>query len=265
MKKKIMAVTITAAMMLTACSTGANTEESSGSVTDNVEIEETEGTTASETTVAETVAETTVTETTPETTVTETAADEEEVSSQDWEYMIFGSYEQDGDESNGPEPIEWIVLSEEEDRVLLLSRYILDYQAYNTELTDVTWETCTLRAWLNDDFYNAAFDASEQEQILTVTNVNDDSLFPYAAGVGGNDTEDNVFLLSSEQAETLFADDDARAVDNCDWWWLRSPGNHNNRAAIVLNIGEMYNYGHLVCFNCFDHGVRPAIWLSIDS
>ena len=59
-------------------------------------------------------------------------------------YVLFGHYEQDGDTSNGPEPIEWIVLDESDGKMLLLSRFILDHKRYNEEPADeLTWETCT--------------------------------------------------------------------------------------------------------------------------
>lgn len=67
-------------------------------------------------------------------------------------YIKFGHYEQDNDASNGKEAIEWEVLGYEDGELLLISRYILDAVPYNYEWTDVTWETCALRKWLNDDF-----------------------------------------------------------------------------------------------------------------
>ena len=76
--------------------------------------------------------------------------------------VTFGHYEQDADESNGPEPIEWIVLDVQDGKALLLSKYVLDAKPYYTEGTDITWETCTLRTWLNNYFLN---NASSQEQI----------------------------------------------------------------------------------------------------
>ena len=86
---------------------------------------------------------------------------------------IFGSYEQDKDDTNGKEPIEWIVLDKESDGTLVLvSKYALDVKPYNENRTDVTWETSTLRKWLNEDFYNAAFSAIEQGRILTTHVIN---------------------------------------------------------------------------------------------
>ena len=43
--------------------------------------------------------------------------------------VTFGTYEQDGNASNGAEPIEWYVLDEKDGKKLLVSKYILDAQA----------------------------------------------------------------------------------------------------------------------------------------
>jgi hypothetical protein len=117
-------------------------------------------------------------------------------------YVEFGSYEQDGDESNGPEPIEWRIIDQNENGTLLLSRYVLDSAKYNDERTDVTWETSSLRKWLNSDFYNLAFNQKEQAWINTVTLVNEDNqLFGTS---GGNDTNDRVFVLSLPELRHYF-------------------------------------------------------------
>ena len=73
------------------------------------------------------------------------------------DYVVFGQYEQDNDTSNGKEDVEWLVLDVQEDRALLISKYLLDCKPYNTTDDHVTWETCTLRKWLNDEFINTAF------------------------------------------------------------------------------------------------------------
>ena len=52
--------------------------------------------------------------------------------------ITFGHYEQDNDLSNGAEPIEWLVLTEEEGRMLLLSRYGLDGQPYHSSFEEIT-------------------------------------------------------------------------------------------------------------------------------
>lgn len=133
------------------------------------------------------------------------------------DYVTFGSYEQDADLSNGKEPIEWWVLDIKDGKAFLLSKYVLDAQAYDTKfdrnawleapLTAVndfatTWEECTLRAWLNDEFYNTAFTESEQESILLseVKNLPNSS----SGASSGPDTKDYVYLLSEEEALQYF-------------------------------------------------------------
>lgn len=113
------------------------------------------------------------------------------------EYVVFGKYEQDGDLSNGPEPIEWIILEEDDEKMFLISRYILDCHSYHTEHTGVSWETCELRSWLNSDFYDTAFSPAAQKRILTTDiSVSDNAMFDTD---GGNDTQDKLFCLSFEE------------------------------------------------------------------
>ena len=126
--------------------------------------------------------------------------------------VILGSYEQDNDLSNGAEPIEWQVLGTRDGHTLLLSKYALDTKQYHSpaypgELSwnnKPTWEECALRSWLNNDFYNTAFSASDKQRIVTAHNANPDSYELYkiynCGAEGGNATDDNVFLLSWTEA-----------------------------------------------------------------
>ena len=75
----------------------------------------------------------------------------------------FGHYEQDGNKSNGAEEIEWLVLDNNGREATLISKYCLDTKQFNDEYIEVTWETCTLRTWLNNDFLENAFSTIEQE------------------------------------------------------------------------------------------------------
>lgn len=182
--------------------------------------------------------------------------------------VIFGSYEQDNDTSNGKEDIEWIVLAREGDRILVISKYALDCQKYNTSNIDVTWETCSLRKWLNETFLNTAFSSEERGKISVVT-VSDDK---------NNATTDQVFLLSIKEANRYFSSDSARACQgttycyakgaymagngNC-WWWLRSPGYSSDCAAGVDIDGCVDYDGYYVSYG--SNAVRPALWINIGS
>jgi len=117
-------------------------------------------------------------------------------------YYVFGVYEQDNNYNNGPEPIEWEIITENENGILLASRYVLDAKPYHFERTDITWEDCSLRTWLNNDFMNTAFNDYEQSLINEVYLENKDNVL--CETDGGNDTIDRVFLLSSEDVFSYF-------------------------------------------------------------
>ena len=89
------------------------------------------------------------------------------------ETMIMGTYEQDNHPENGPEPISWIILDRQEDRMLLLSEYALDCRQYHVKYNNQTfYENCALRSWLNDTFYMEAFSSEERTRILQTTLAN---------------------------------------------------------------------------------------------
>ena len=112
-------------------------------------------------------------------------------------YYVFGNYEQDGNTSNGAESIEWEILEDNEDELLVISRYILDCQPYHVNSEEVTWDTCTLRAWLNNEFYNTAFNEAEKAWIKTSDLSNTDN--PYFGTDGGSSTQDKVFCLNMDE------------------------------------------------------------------
>ena len=86
--------------------------------------------------------------------------------SDSFESVKFGKYEQDNDLDNGKEDIEWIVLDKSDNKLLLLSKYILDNVPYNEKNGFVVWNDSTLRNWLNTNFYDLAFNAEEKKSIL---------------------------------------------------------------------------------------------------
>ena len=182
--------------------------------------------------------------------------------------LIFGSYEQDNDTGNGREPISWLVLAVEDGKMLLIAEENLDCQPYNTEDTDITWENCTLRSWLNNDFVNSAFTPAQQSAIALTDLTNNDNS-EYGTN-GGNSTQDKIFLLSIDEANKYFAGDSDRAAKNTAYakaqgasgrWWLRSPGLYADRAAGVRSDGFVFEIGDRVDYD--NDAVRPALWLDL--
>lgn len=119
-------------------------------------------------------------------------------------YVTFGHYPQTKN-GNDSTPIEWAVLARDGSKALLLSRYGLEAQPYNQVSANVTWEDCTLRAWLNDTFLNCTFTQEEQTAIL-LTDVDNSRAQGYSSWAtdGGSDTQDMVFLLSYADAQYYF-------------------------------------------------------------
>ena len=199
-------------------------------------------------------------------------------------YVTFGLYPQTyaGTDKTA---IEWLVLDVQSNKALLISKYGLDAKPYNTEFTSVTWETCTLRKWLNSDFYNKAFSKTEQKAILTtkVDNSRSQRYIGYKTS-GGENTYDKIFLLSYAEANKYFgivnkntksrvqptayaiaqgayASNSNKTSDGAEagWWWLRSPGYDSCRAARVYSGGLLQSSD----VNRINGVVRPALWVDL--
>ena len=182
------------------------------------------------------------------------------------DHITFGKYEQDNDESNGKENIEWVVLDVHDGKALVQSLYSLDTQPYNTTLKDVTWETCTLRSWLNSEFLQNAFDENERERI-NLTAVTADKPYRHSTSPG-NPTNDFVFLLSSEETLRYFPYSNQLSCTSTAYargrgssanpsYWMRSPGLRSNEASII-------SYGDIMSSGVENNrGIRPAMWIDI--
>lgn len=167
--------------------------------------------------------------------------------------ITFGTYEQDGNSSNGTEAIEWIVLKRDGNKAFVLSLYCLEQMPFNNKLTSVTWANCSLRKWLNNTFLINAFSQVEQAQIVS-TKVFDE----------GKQTTDKVFLLSEDETVDYLTSRGRRAdatehvsTSQC-YWFLRTTGSVSN-VAYVSYDGEV-GYYEDVDRNWW---VRPAMWIEI--
>lgn len=180
----------------------------------------------------------------------------------DWKgsRAYFGKYEQDGKLNNGGEPILWRVLEVTDDSLLLMTEYGLICKNYNDTFDNVTWETSTLRAWINSVFLDTAFTNQERAAIEDSLVKNSDNKTYKTSG--GNDTVDKVFLLSLEDVQNnaygfqegvsnksktrqMKLSDNAltEGYTNKDngntCWWLRTPGITNQYAAYVFTVGSI--------------------------
>lgn len=217
-------------------------------------------------------------------------------------FVYFGSYEQDYNKDNGKEPIIWRVLKVEDDKVLLLSEYVLDKQHYHNKDESVTWETSSLRLWLNSVFFTEAFSVQERERVLETLVKTPDN--PKYSTPGGEDTNDFVFVLSLDEVTeyfginwsyqkmskcaacgfylynncklaapiTKYADKKEapylKGTSKCKHtrymgaWWLRTPGATEGHVMYVYYDNLMVVKGDDVYWA--SAAVRPAIWVSIN-
>lgn len=190
--------------------------------------------------------------------------------------LEFGSYEQDGNQDNGPEPIRWKILEIKDNRCFLLSENAMDCMQYSTQYEDTTWEKSSLRRWLNSNFYVSAFTPSEQKKILTTAVTAD--LNPSYGTNPGEDTEDKVFLLSVPEVLKYFPQDDQRVclptaytanqgayidkVTGGSWWWLRTPGSSSKDAASISGDGSInFSDGSVISST---GTIRPAMWIRMN-
>lgn len=160
--------------------------------------------------------------------------------------IYFGTYFQ----SNGStkEPVKWRVLSNGNQQLFLLSDQNLEVFQYHTEQENVTWETSTIRSWLNgygassntggssgtdytgDNFLDTAFSTEEQSAIVETTVVNNDNkddIIYGTDGEGGNNTTDRVFLLSIEE------------TDNRNYFPQFSSSRYSTNTAYVADGGKL--------------------------
>ena len=200
--------------------------------------------------------------------------------------VVFGSYPQTY--SREKLPIEWQILEKEDNKAFIVSKYCLELRPYERSGQASTWETCTLRKWLNCDFLTKAFSEKEQERILdTEVNV----FNPRSCANPGNPTVDKIFLLSLFEVEYYFDSDEKRKCigtpyeqafekelqeaygiagtryididDHCCDWWLRSIGQDRYMAVAITATGMIATRGELI--GARGMAVRPAMWIRLDT
>ncbi len=188
---------------------------------------------------------------------------------------------------------EWRVLDMQKNMALIITEYIVEQRAYHDSYKDITWADCSLRKYLNNEFYDN-FTVADQARIIPVINKNLDN--QWYGSKGGIDTRDSIFLLSLEEVTCQYFGDSSSKLhqpgknqrywferkdeNNCkriaslegniisSWWWLRSPGRVNIKAVYVHgdgNIGIQGNNilkGNISEGKCLG-GVRPALWLKL--
>ncbi len=178
------------------------------------------------------------------------------------ETIIFGEYDIDKD-GKDKEEMEWIILDKKDDKILVVSKYAVDERVYHNRPVYVDWKHCSLKDWLNNDFYDECFSNREKSKIIET-----------------QPTNDSVFILSIDEADEYFSvlkKNRMKVPLKCymsgtygapkyGWSWLRDPGTNVSSAAYFADgsVGDVFigEVGKGVCDRTVL--VRPAMWISID-
>lgn len=176
-----------------------------------------------------------------------------------YSYFEFGFYHNHSYNDNG-KPIEWRVLTIENDMALVYAVSAIDYLQFDSTDPDCTWQNSSLRHWLNGSFYETFFTASEKAQIRT-------SIFETASGnlnyigTSGSGISDKIFLLNTEEAKKT------------PWvygWLAKYMITVYAQKKLPEDYGALFNWGRdkplcpdgsvdATSFHC----VSPAMWLYI--
>ncbi len=167
-------------------------------------------------------------------------------------YVIFGSYPQFMDVA---EPIEWLVLDNDGENALLLSKYCLDARPFHFDKSVKSWHECNLRLWLNNDFYNKAF--TEEEHNLIVESTIESLSIGDFVGPLLVMTNDKLFCLSVNEAQRYFGDDIVEHIDILD---IDMPVNRSRAC-----VPTAYSIGLGVSTIASDYRFRGALGISSDT
>ena len=170
---------------------------------------------------------------------------------------------------------DWYVLEKQDDKMLVLAEKVIEQRVYHSGESEITWEICDMRNYLNGEFYSS-FNTPDRERIIETINVNANN--PWYGTKGGNPTTDKIFLLSIDETIKYFGDSGQLKTKNinlgCTWckddffpwiddkynlnrravrdsgmvvsWRLRSPGANSRLVAFVMgNCGDEFDHGGL--------------------
>ena len=196
--------------------------------------------------------------------------------------MEYGAAKNDEYPKTEKQPLEWEVLEYSADgkKALVISKYLICHMPFDKEGDHISWEKCSLRKWLNSDFYNNAF-TDEEKAVIRLSTVEKEDITLNSQDT----TEDYIFLLSESEASWRYYDNEyeriGRFVDGiADYWWLREAlkleydwagyddwdeeewDDYDEDAHVVVrDHGAIDDEDSDITFE--DIGVRPSFWINL--
>lgn len=193
---------------------------------------------------------------------------------------------------------EWVILDKYKDRILIITKDIIEQKSFHDRHEPINWKNSSLRNYLNNDFF-MTFSLQDQLKIHPILNKNKAN--NWYESFDQDDTIDKIFILSLEEMAGKYFNDSLDLLHNRArnqrywlekkdknnflrrstyqgyiwWYWVRTSGRVNTSAVYIHgdgNIGIQGNKASKKTFNTIhpitksnEGGIRPALWLKIDS
>ena len=210
----------------------------------------------------------------------------------DWRQLSYGNQSDNGYKIGRVywfkyEPVEWHVVNRLDNKIQLLSYYILDSQYFYPSTSQAefehngkvgytnNYELSHLRKFLTKYFYNWTFNNKEKATILLTEVDNSEGSTERENSYACDNTFDYVFALSCSEVTHYGLASDEYRIGGTDyaksqglhvnagysWWWLRSPAADNGEHAYYVNT----SYGYNCYYFCDDawEGIRPSVWIKL--
>lgn len=171
--------------------------------------------------------------------------------------LKFGRYDFDPRMNNGYEDVEWVVLEEKDDSVLVIQKQPIGYSPYQEHIQkdeDTNWSMSDLREMINsNDFMDKLFTPQEKSKIKLTHNVTSGDEMWHREG--GPETDDYLFIPDETELIKYFPEKEDQARINGSFW-LRSP------SFVAPYFAYVYAGGGIGSKECTENsGVVLMAWL----
>ncbi len=184
------------------------------------------------------------------------------------EYLMFGSYPQNGTEK---EPIRWIVIKREDNILTLMADKILTNFMYDRYYSD--YKDSAIRKYIHEEFIQMAFSQEEIDMILPtqLEDVIDKVFIPSVEDLKHFSKEERIrkvtpYAYSNKASSYPAFTKKEKHLEGNGWYWTRTPykppyNPRNDRQVWYVEYNGGFNFrvtvGH-------DIGIVPLIRLKID-
>jgi len=131
----------------------------------------------------------------------------------------------------------WRVLKTNCNSALIVTESVIEQRAWHEEFTEITWEHCDLRKYLNKQFYDT-FDPTDRARIMETRISDCDN--PWYGTKWGNPTVDRIFLLSTTEVVQYFGDS-GDLKNNKRWHFIKHNDDNNYEGPHLEGHSEFIN------------------------